>query len=95
LSDEYLESEKAISPDARPPVTVVSRWRSYCRRIQSLTLLKAAMFKYFPTNCVWNLSVDLAIEMGAPLQDAAKQPDAAGACIAGWVAETLGGRTAV
>jgi dienelactone hydrolase len=46
------------------------------------------MFKYFPTNYVWNLSVDLAIEMGArigeieamcaPLQDAAKQPDAAG-----------------
>lgn len=23
------------------------------------------MFKYFPTNYVWNLSVDLAIEMGA------------------------------
>lgn len=46
------------------------------------------MFKYFPTNYPWNLSVDLAIEMGArigeieemcaPLQDAAKQPDAAG-----------------
>ena len=46
------------------------------------------MFKYFPTNYVWNLSVNLAIEMGArigeieamcaPLQDAAKQPDAAG-----------------
>jgi dipeptidyl aminopeptidase/acylaminoacyl peptidase len=46
------------------------------------------MFKYFPTNYVWNLSVDLAIEMGArigeieemcaPLQDAAKAPDAAG-----------------
>jgi len=46
------------------------------------------MFKYFPTNYVWNLSVDLAIEMGArigeieemcaPLQDAARQPDAAG-----------------
>lgn len=46
------------------------------------------MFKYFPTNYVWNLSVDLAIEMGArigeieemcaPLQDAAQQPDAAG-----------------
>ncbi|WP_295381939.1 prolyl oligopeptidase family serine peptidase [uncultured Pseudacidovorax sp.] len=45
------------------------------------------MFKYFPTNYVWNLSVDLAIEMGArigeieamcaPLQDAARQPDAA------------------
>lgn len=44
------------------------------------------MFKYFPTNYVWNLSVDLAIEMGArigeieamcaPLQEAAKQPDA-------------------
>src|SRR5690242_7798397 len=46
------------------------------------------MFRYFPTNYIWNLSVDLAIEMGArigeieemcaPLQDAAKQPDAAG-----------------
>ena len=46
------------------------------------------MFKYFPTNYVWNLSVDLAIEMGArigeveemcaPLQQAAKAPDAAG-----------------
>ncbi len=46
------------------------------------------MFRYFPTNYVWNLSVDLAIEMGArigeieemcaPLKDAAKQPDAAG-----------------
>src|SRR6186713_1127504 len=46
------------------------------------------MFKYFPTNYVWNLSVDLAIEMGArigeieemcaPLQEAAKATDAAG-----------------
>lgn len=46
------------------------------------------MFKYFPTNYPWNLSVDLAIEMGAkmgeieemcaPLQEAARQPDAAG-----------------
>ncbi len=46
------------------------------------------MFRYFPTNYVWNLSVDLAIEMGArigeieemcaPLQEAARQPDAAG-----------------
>ena len=46
------------------------------------------MFKYFPTNYAWNLSVDLAIEMGArigeieamcaPLQDAARQGDAAG-----------------
>ena len=45
------------------------------------------MFKYFPSNYVWNLSVDLAIEMGArigeietmcaPLQEAARQPDAA------------------
>ncbi|MBS0452695.1 MAG: prolyl oligopeptidase family serine peptidase [Proteobacteria bacterium] len=45
------------------------------------------MFKYFPTNYVWNLSVDLAIEMGArigeieamcaALQEAARQPDAA------------------
>ncbi|SRR5579883_513197 len=46
------------------------------------------MFKYFPTNYPWNLSVDLALEMGAkigeieemcaPLQEAAKQPDPAG-----------------
>ncbi|MEQ5836534.1 prolyl oligopeptidase family serine peptidase [Marinobacter sp. NFXS9] len=46
------------------------------------------MFKYFPTNYVWNLSVDLAIEMGArmgeieemcgPLLDASKQPDGPG-----------------
>ena len=46
------------------------------------------MFRYFPTNYVWNLSVDLSIEMGArigeieemcaPLQEAAGQPDAAG-----------------
>ncbi len=46
------------------------------------------MFRYFPTNYVWNLSVDLAIEMGArigeieamcaPLQEAAKAPDAEG-----------------
>lgn len=55
------------------------------------------MFKYFPTNYVWNLSVDLAIEMGArigeieemcaPLQEAAKAPDAAGteAFRASWV----------
>ncbi len=25
------------------------------------------MFRYFPTNYVWNLSVDLAIEMGAKI----------------------------
>ena len=46
------------------------------------------MFRYFPTNYVWNLSVNLAIEMGArigeieamcaPLMEASKQPDAAG-----------------
>jgi len=46
------------------------------------------VFRYFPTNYVWNLSVDLAIEMGArigeieemcaPLREAAQQPDAAG-----------------
>jgi dipeptidyl aminopeptidase/acylaminoacyl peptidase len=46
------------------------------------------MFKYFPTNYVWNLSVDLAIEMGArigeieemcaPLAEIAKQGDDAG-----------------
>lgn len=43
------------------------------------------LFRYFPTNYVWNLAIDLAIEMGArigeiekmcgPLQDAAKHPD--------------------
>jgi dienelactone hydrolase len=55
------------------------------------------MFKYFPTNYVWNLAVDLAIEMGArigeietmcaPLLEAAKQPDAAGtrAFLESWV----------
>ncbi|MDN8037071.1 alpha/beta hydrolase family protein [Burkholderia vietnamiensis] len=46
------------------------------------------MFRYFPTNYVWNLSVDLAIEMGAkmgeieemcaPLIEASRQPDAEG-----------------
>ena len=46
------------------------------------------MFRYFPTNYVWDLSINLALEMGArigeievmckPLQEAAKQPDAAG-----------------
>jgi hypothetical protein len=46
------------------------------------------MFRYFPTNYVWNRSVDLAIEMGArvgeieemcgPVQEAAKQPDGEG-----------------
>jgi len=46
------------------------------------------LFKYFPTNYVWNLSVDLSIEMGArigeieemcaPLQEAAEASDAAG-----------------
>jgi len=46
------------------------------------------MFRYFPTNYVWDLSVNLSLEMGArigeievmckPLQEAAKQPDAAG-----------------
>lgn len=45
------------------------------------------MFRYFPTNYVWDLSINLAIEMGArigeieemckPLVEAAKQPDAA------------------
>ena len=44
----------------------------------------AGMFRYFPTNYVWNLSVDLAIEMGArigeieamcaPLAEAATSP---------------------
>jgi len=46
------------------------------------------VFKYFPTNYVWNLSIALAIECGAkigeieqmcaPLQDAANAPDAEG-----------------
>lgn len=46
------------------------------------------MFRYFQTNYVWNLSVNLALEMGArigeievmcaPLQEAARQPDFAG-----------------
>jgi dienelactone hydrolase len=46
------------------------------------------MFRYFPTNYVWNASISIAIEMGArmgeieamcaPLHEAAKQPDAAG-----------------
>ena len=46
------------------------------------------MFKYFPANYVWNLSVDLAIESGArmgeieemcaPLLEASKHPDAEG-----------------
>ena len=46
------------------------------------------MFRFFPTNYVWDLSVNLAIEMGArmgeiqemcaPLLEAASQPDAAG-----------------
>lgn len=46
------------------------------------------MFRYFPTNYVWDLSVNLAIEMGArigeihemcaPLQEASRHPDAAG-----------------
>ena len=49
---------------------------------------KVVLFRYFPTNYVWNLSVDLSIEMGArigeieemcaPLQEAAKATDAAG-----------------
>jgi hypothetical protein len=46
------------------------------------------LFRYFLTNYPWNLSVDLSIEMGArigeieemcaPLQEAARSPDAAG-----------------
>src|SRR5450631_792776 len=56
------------------------------------------MFRYFPTNYVWNLSVDLAIEMGArigeieamcaPLLEASKQADAEGtrAFAQSWVA---------
>ncbi|HEX3849279.1 MAG TPA: prolyl oligopeptidase family serine peptidase [Steroidobacteraceae bacterium] len=63
------------------------------------------MFRYFPTNYVWNLGVDLAIEMGArigeieemcaPLVEASKKPDAEGtrAFAQSWVtmAEKLGG----
>jgi dipeptidyl aminopeptidase/acylaminoacyl peptidase len=57
------------------------------------------MFRYFPTNYVWNLSVDLALEMGAkigeveamcaPLMEASKQPDAEGtrAFMQTWVAQ--------
>ncbi|MFM0304240.1 prolyl oligopeptidase family serine peptidase [Paraburkholderia sediminicola] len=47
------------------------------------------MFRYFPTNYVWNLAVNFAIEMGArigeveemcaPLMEASRQPDAEGA----------------
>jgi dienelactone hydrolase len=56
------------------------------------------MFRYFPNNYVWNLSVDLAIEAGArigeieemcaPLVEASKQPDAEGtrAFMRSWVA---------
>ncbi len=56
------------------------------------------MFRYFPTNYVWNLAVDVAIEMGArigeieemcaPLMEASKQPDAQGtrAFAQSWVA---------
>ncbi|PLM32931.1 alpha/beta hydrolase, partial [Klebsiella quasipneumoniae] len=46
------------------------------------------MFRYFPKNYVWNLSVDLSIEMGArigeieemcaPLLAASEHPDAEG-----------------
>ncbi len=56
------------------------------------------MFRYFPNNYVWNLSVDLAIEAGArigeieeicaPLLEASKQPDVEGtrAFMQTWVA---------
>ena len=56
------------------------------------------MFKYFPSNYVWNLSVNLALEMGARIGDveticaslhgAAERPDAEGsrAFTASWVA---------
>jgi dienelactone hydrolase len=46
------------------------------------------MYRYFPTNYAWNLSVNLALEMGArigeieemcaPLLEASRQPDASG-----------------
>jgi len=63
------------------------------------------LFRFFPGNCVWNLSVDLAIDMGArrgkveemcaPLMGASTQPDAAGTqAFRGTWARTLGGRTA-
>jgi len=56
------------------------------------------VFRYFPTNYVWNLSVDLALEMGArigeievmcaPLQEAAARSDDEGtrAFLESWVA---------
>ena len=55
------------------------------------------MFRYFPTNYPWDLSVNLSIEMGAkmgeiaemcaPLVEASKQPDAEGTAAfrAAWV----------
>lgn len=58
------------------------------------------MFRYFPTNYVWNLSVDLALEMGAkigeieemcaPLLEVSKQGDDAGTRLfmESWVAMT-------
>ncbi len=71
------------APRARPWLPRPSRRRPGV----GLTQNRRHMFKYFPTHYVWNLSVDLAIEMGArigeievmcaPLQEAARQPDAA------------------
>src|SRR5207253_7922608 len=88
---QYLPSRLAIGQIVGPtlacfkplnPALLAQTWPPACTR--TITI----MFRYFPTNYVWNLSVDLAIEMGArigeieemcaPLQEAAKQPDAAG-----------------
>ncbi|MEI8631752.1 hypothetical protein P4S72_05935 [Vibrio sp. PP-XX7] len=59
------------------------RWK---RRLEHT--LESYMFRYFPTNYPWDLSINLALEMGArigeieamcaPLQDAAKAKDTAG-----------------
>ncbi len=64
------------------------RWEQHSRPPYRRHQGKVVLFRYFPTNYVWNLSVDLSIEMGArigeieemcaPLQEAAKAPDAAG-----------------
>src|SRR3989338_4484490 len=81
-------SPSALSPTfpTRPLPSFLARWA--LARVPPKPPQSDPMFKYFPTNYVWNLSVDLAIEMGArigeieemcaPLQEAAKAPDAAG-----------------
>src|SRR3989344_3157098 len=81
-------SPSTLSPTfpTRPRPSFLARWA--LARVPPKPPQSDPMFKYFPTNYVWNLSVDLAIEMGArigeieemcaPLQGAAKAPDAAG-----------------